>query len=133
MRSAWITATTKSHVILWVGVETWIRTLPFIPLFLKSKKRRLILNVSDLWPSAGFELGALKKNFGYSILKKMESFNYKSADVILGQSNEILEHVDKITSKPKLFLYRNFPEIEKWREDEAYKRTKERRPDLLDE
>ena len=82
-------------------------------LFLKSKKRRLILNVSDLWPSAGFELGALKKNFGYSILKKMESFNYKSADVILGQSNEILEHVNKITSKPKLFLYRNFPEIEK--------------------
>ena len=39
-------------------------------LFLKSKNRRLILNVSDLWPSAGFELGALKKNFGYSILKK---------------------------------------------------------------
>ena len=43
----------------------------------------------------------------------MESFNYKSADVILGQSNEILEHVNKITSKPKLFLHRNFPEIEK--------------------
>lgn len=82
-------------------------------LFLKSRKRKLILNVSDLWPSAGFELGALKKNFGYSVLKQMESFNYKSADLILGQSNEILEHVSKITSKPKLFLYRNFPEIEK--------------------
>ncbi|MFH4968773.1 tRNA (guanosine(37)-N1)-methyltransferase TrmD [Gaetbulibacter sp. M240] len=34
---------------------------------------------------------------------------------------------------PELLFSGNFPEIEKWREDEAYKRTKVRRPDLLDE
>ena len=34
---------------------------------------------------------------------------------------------------PKVLSSGNFPEIEKWREEEAYKRTKERRPDLLDE
>ncbi|RLD30243.1 MAG: tRNA (guanosine(37)-N1)-methyltransferase TrmD [Bacteroidetes bacterium] len=34
---------------------------------------------------------------------------------------------------PKVLFSGNFPEIEKWREEEAYKRTKERRPDLLDE
>lgn len=34
---------------------------------------------------------------------------------------------------PELLFSGNFPEIEKWREAEAYKRTKERRPDLLDE
>ena len=81
-------------------------------LFLRSKKRKLILNVSDLWPSAGLELGALKQNFAYTMLKKLEHFNYRNADLILGQSNEILAHIKKITTKPELFLYRNFPEIE---------------------
>ena len=79
--------------------------------FLRSKKRKLVLNVSDLWPSAGFELGALKKNFSYSILKKLEHFNYKNADLILGQSNEILSHIKQVSDKPKLFLYRNYPDI----------------------
>ncbi|WP_299521432.1 glycosyltransferase family 4 protein [Winogradskyella sp.] len=80
--------------------------------FLKSKKRKVILNVSDLWPSAGFELGALKKNFSYKLLKRLEAYNYRNANLILGQSNEILAHIENITGKPKLFLYRNYPNID---------------------
>ncbi len=34
---------------------------------------------------------------------------------------------------PELLFSGNFPEIEKWREEQAYLRTKERRPDLLEE
>ena len=34
---------------------------------------------------------------------------------------------------PEVLFSGNFPEIEKWREAQAYKRTKERRPDLLDD
>lgn len=34
---------------------------------------------------------------------------------------------------PDVLLSGNFPEIEKWREEEAMKRTQERRPDLLEE
>jgi tRNA (guanine37-N1)-methyltransferase len=34
---------------------------------------------------------------------------------------------------PEILLSGNTPKIEEWREDEAYKRTQERRPDLLDE
>ena len=34
---------------------------------------------------------------------------------------------------PELLFGGNLPEIEKWREEQAYIRTKERRPDLLDE
>ncbi|MFK8267273.1 tRNA (guanosine(37)-N1)-methyltransferase TrmD [Capnocytophaga cynodegmi] len=33
---------------------------------------------------------------------------------------------------PEILLSGNFPEIEQWREDKAYKHTKNRRPDLLE-
>jgi tRNA (guanine37-N1)-methyltransferase len=32
---------------------------------------------------------------------------------------------------PEILLSGNLPLIDKWREDQAYERTKERRPDLL--
>ena len=80
--------------------------------FLKSKKRRIILNVSDLWPLAGLELRAFKKNFSYKILENIEQFNYKHADLILGQSEEILNHVKSLFSEKETFLYRNFPDFE---------------------
>lgn len=80
--------------------------------FLRSKNRKLILNVSDLWPIAGLELGALKNNFSYRILEKIERFNYKKADFILGQSEEILTHIKSIFPKKETFLYRNYPNFE---------------------
>lgn len=81
-------------------------------LFLKSKKRRIILNVSDLWPLAGLELRAFKKNFSYKMLEKIERFNYRNADLVLGQSEEILTHVKSLFSEKETFLYRNFPDFE---------------------
>lgn len=81
-------------------------------LFLKSEKRKLILNVSDIWPLAGYELGFFKKNFGYRLLEKIEHYNYKKADLVLGQSQEILTHVLSIYPKKETFLYRNYPDIE---------------------
>jgi glycosyltransferase involved in cell wall biosynthesis len=81
-------------------------------LFLSSKKRKLILNVSDLWPIAGLELGAFKKNFSYKMLENIERFNYKKADLVLGQSEEILTHVTSLFPNKETFLYRNYPDFE---------------------
>lgn len=81
-------------------------------LFLRRKKRKLILNVSDLWPIAGLELGVFKKNFSYWLLEKIEQFNYKNADLVLGQSQEILNHVTSLFPHKQTFLYRNYPDFQ---------------------
>jgi hypothetical protein len=69
----------------------------------------LILNVSDLWPSAGFELGALKKDVAYGILERIERSNYHKANLILGQSDEILTHIHRLLQNKPTHLYRNYP------------------------
>lgn len=75
----------------------------------KLKRKKIILNVSDLWPLAGLEMGILNKGFYYSILEKIELFNYRNSDLLLGQSQEILTHFKKNVPEKPTFLYRNYP------------------------
>jgi glycosyltransferase involved in cell wall biosynthesis len=74
------------------------------------KKKKIILNVSDLWPLAAIELKAIKSgSFSHRLAQKMERFIYRNATVILGQSNEILTHIRSIVPVKPTYLYRNFP------------------------
>jgi len=74
-------------------------------------RKKVVLNVSDLWPLAGLVMGLLTKGFYYSLLSKMESFCYRKSHLILGQSKEILDHIDKKGISSPLFLYRNYPDF----------------------
>ncbi len=71
--------------------------------------KKIILNVSDLWPLAGLEMGILKKGWYYSLLLKMERYCYRNSDIIVGQSEEILEHISIFENEKPSFLYRNIP------------------------
>lgn len=86
--------------------------LSFISVFVLSLKgKKIILNVSDLWPLAAIELKALKQNsFSHKFSLFLEHFIYKKATLILGQSNEIIAHVHSLFPDKKCFLYRNFPD-----------------------
>ena len=86
--------------------------LSFLSVFILSlKNKKIILNVSDLWPLAAIELKALKKNsFSHKISLFLERFIYKKATLILGQSNEIITHIHSLFPKKNCFLYRNFPD-----------------------
>ena len=86
--------------------------LSFISVFVLSlKNKKIILNVSDLWPLAAIELKALKKDsFSHKFSLFLERFIYKKATLILGQSNEIIAHVNTLFPDKKCFLYRNFPD-----------------------
>jgi len=80
-------------------------------LVLSLKNKKIILNVSDLWPMAAIELEALRAgSFSHKVSLFMERFIYKKATVIIGQSEEILTHVKTLFPEKKAFLYRNFPD-----------------------
>lgn len=80
-------------------------------LVCKLKRKKIILNVSDLWPLAGLEMGILHKGFYYSILEKIEQFSYRNSNLLLGQSQEILDHFEVKVPQKETFLYRNFPDF----------------------
>ncbi len=86
--------------------------LSFISVFVLSlKNKKIILNVSDLWPLAAIELNALKKgSFSHKVSLFFERFIYTKASIILGQSNEIISHIKTISPEKECHLYRNFPD-----------------------
>ena len=100
--------------------------LSFISVFILSlKNKKVILNVSDVWPLAAIELEALKKNsFSHKISLFLERFIYKKATLILGQSNEIITHIHSLFPKKICFLYRNFPDHQVENLDLITKETK---------
>lgn len=57
-----------------VGIAGW--------LISRIKHNKFVLDIRDLWPESVMALGAIKKGFIYSILKNIEIFLYKKADVI---------------------------------------------------
>ena len=80
-------------------------------LVLSLMRKKIILNVSDLWPLAAIELKALKKDsFSHHVSLFFEQFIYSRATLILGQSNEIITHIHSIFPDKECYLYRNFPD-----------------------
>lgn len=79
-----------------------------IVLFKKLFRKKIILNVSDLWPLSALDLGVVKKGKFYNLLEFIQKFNYNNANSFIGQSKEILSQISSYNNKPK-FLYRNIP------------------------
>lgn len=78
-------------------------------LVLSLKNKKIILNVSDLWPLAAVELKALRKNsIPHKISLFFENYIYRKSSVIFCQSNEIIAHIHTFLSDKKCVLYRNF-------------------------
>ena len=104
--------------------------------------KRCVLNVSDIWPLTAVDMGAMAMGSrSYRFMEGLERYLYRKADGVLGQSEEILNHVrckmvegrGKTTLDPdseevlgskmwqedkRLFLYRN---LQTYLMDCAYK------------
>lgn len=79
-----------------------------ITLFKKIFGRKILVNISDLWPLSAVELGAMCEGGKiYNIFAWIERYIYRNADGIFGQSEEIIRHVNQFPSTKNKFVYRN--------------------------
>ena len=81
-------------------------------IFKKLFGKKVILNVSDLWPGSAVELGFVRKgSFSYKALNCFERYIYRNASSVMGQSLEIVEHVEQMFPGKRTFLYRNLQPV----------------------
>ena len=82
-------------------------------IFKKLYGKNVILNVSDLWPGSAVELGFVREgSMSFKTLSRYEKFIYRNADTVMGQSQEIVEHVESMFPGKRTFLYRNLQPVE---------------------
>lgn len=67
---------------------------------------RMILNVSDLWPKTAKELGAISDGKLYRYFESLEKRLYSKSFLCIGQSQEIIEHLNKRGAK-RTYLFNN--------------------------
>lgn len=98
----------KSYDKIIIQTPTLVVAASAMLLFKKLFRKTCILNVSDIWPLTAVDMGAIKEGSrSFRFLSMLERFLYRNADAILGQSQEILSHIEGFPNKKKLFLYRN--------------------------
>lgn len=77
-------------------------------LLAKWGRKKILVNISDIWPLTAVEMGAMKKGFFFRLLRKIELHLYGMSDAMMGQSQEIIDHLSVLKNKDKALLrYRN--------------------------
>lgn len=100
--------TIKRYDKVIIQTPTLVTAASAMVLFKKLYRKCCVLNVSDIWPSTAVDMGVMKEgSTSYRFLSKLEHFLYRNADAVLGQSREILEHVEACRPDVSRFLYRN--------------------------
>lgn len=98
----------RQYDLVILQTPTIVSAASAMRLFKGVWQKKVILNVSDLWPLTGVTLGAMRENsLSYRYMAHLEKFLYRKADGTVGQSDEILEYIGKLNPGKKSFLYRN--------------------------
>lgn len=79
---------------------------PYPPFFIsilflaKLKKIKFFMAQGDLWPDTLTELGIIKNSVVFNFIKKLSTFSFNLADVIMPITNEIKEGMKKYSIPP---------------------------------
>jgi len=84
----------KNYDVVIIQTPTLVVAASAMCLFKGLYGKRCVLNVSDIWPLTAVDMGAMQKGSrSYRFMECLERYLYRRADGVLGQSEEILNHV----------------------------------------
>lgn len=84
----------KSYDCVIIQTPTLVVAKSAMRLFNGVYGKKCVLNVSDIWPLTAVDMGAVKMGSrSWKYMAGLEKYLYKKADGVLGQSEEILNHV----------------------------------------
>ena len=95
------------------------------PLFLgisgyflsRIKRIKWIFNVSDLWPDSAVRLGIIRDGFSLKMASALESFCYRKASLVTGQSKEILQNISDRFKEVRTYHLSNGVDTDLFRPD----------------
>lgn len=84
----------KQYDFVIIQTPTLVVAKSAMVLFKGLYGKRCILNVSDIWPLTAVDMGAIARwSRSYLYMERLERYVYQKCDGVLGQSEEILNHV----------------------------------------
>lgn len=88
----------KSYDCVIIQTPTLVVAKSAMRLFKGLYGKKCVLNVSDIWPLTAVDMGAMKMGSrSWKYMAGLERYLYRNADGVLGQSEEILNHVAQET------------------------------------
>jgi colanic acid biosynthesis glycosyl transferase WcaI len=94
---------------LFLGISGYLLT--------RLKRIKWIFNVSDLWPESAVRLGIIRGGIFLKIAYALESFCYRKAFLVTGQSKEILENIQERFPKVPTYHLSNGVDTDLFRPD----------------
>jgi len=77
-----------------------------------TKGAKLIFNVSDLWPASAIEMGLLRNRLLIRLSEGLEDFLYRRSDMVTGQTQGIVDSIQKRFPEKDMALLRNGVDME---------------------
>jgi hypothetical protein len=118
--SALLTAPLRTgpvDVVMWESPPLFLA--PTAWALARSRRARLVMNVSDLWPASAVQLGMIGPGRALRAVERLERWAYDTADLVLGQTEGILDGVRATRTSTPAALYPNGVDVEAWRPDPA--------------
>ena len=84
----------KEYDVVLIQTPALVVAVSAMCLFKGLYHRKCVINVSDIWPLTAVDMGVINEgDASYKFMRRCEHYLYRRCDGVLGQSEEILNHV----------------------------------------
>ncbi len=104
----------RADVLVWESPPLFLA--PAAEVLARRMRARLVMNVSDLWPESAIELGLVRSPRLIRTFLAMARRAYGRSDLVLGQTQGILDGIEAVRPGTPTFLLPNGVDCERFRD-----------------